>query len=456
MQLVPFKFVGDILRRAHIVPSQPRTYTGIFNPAFFQFLFNVIMTVPFGIYLRYYFKCRFLKTLILSFCLSLFFELTQLSGLYFIYPRSYRLFDVDDLLANTLGGVFGYAIISPFLKILPSRERIDKVSFHRGRQVSLTRRLISAMFDLIVVALLGGLASTFLRIFHLDIPHFGAMVLFLYFSLVPMVFKGRTFGKFITKTRIASFKNVRTRWYQYPLRVGSFLLVMYVIPWLFYRILIPWLDRRSAAAAGLALLSLMVSGIYFFYLFFAAIFRKQWFFQMAPGAFNILAVRNSHTYTVAVISPAGPYNDQTVITGCVNRRPIGEIYIPVHMKLLFGKWHRLGPWGILGRKQHGRVAHSPGQVTGQLYHAHVSVRHILKGMGKDQVWRPLEIHIYGSVNAGPAFWCNHILRQRHKRPFRRVTVIKDCFQHHIQKVFISGVMVFMAPVSLIHHPSMEI
>ena len=103
MQLVPFKFVGDILRRAHIVPSQPRTYTGIFNPAFFQFLFNVIMTVPFGIYLRYYFKCRFLKTLILSFCLSLFFELTQLSGLYFIYPRSYRLFDVDDLLANTLG-----------------------------------------------------------------------------------------------------------------------------------------------------------------------------------------------------------------------------------------------------------------------------------------------------------------------------------------------------------------
>ena len=79
----------------------------------------------------------------------------------------------------------------------------------------------------------------------------------------------------------------------------------------------------------------------------AAIFRKQWFFQMAPGAFNILAVRNSHTYTVAVISPAGPYNDQTVITGCVNRRPIGEIYIPVHMKLLFGKWHRLGPWGIL-------------------------------------------------------------------------------------------------------------
>ena len=73
---------------------------------------------------------------------------------------------------------------------------------------------------------------------------------------------------------------------QYPLRVGSFLLVMYVIPWLFYRILIPWLDRRSAAAAGLALLSLMVSGIYFFYLFFAAIMavlHKRLFYEKISG-----------------------------------------------------------------------------------------------------------------------------------------------------------------------------
>ena len=286
MQLIPFKFVGDILRRAHIVLSRPRTYTGIFNQAFFQFLFNVIMTVPFGIYLRYYFKCRFLKTLVLSFCLSLFFELTQLSGLYFIYPRSYRLFDVDDLLANTLGGILGYGLISPFLKILPSRERIDQVSFHRGRQVSLTRRLVSSMFDLMIIIFFSGVMSVLLKIFSLDIPHFGALVLFLYFALVPMAFKGRTFGKFITKTRIASFKNVRTRWYQYPLRAGSFLLVMYVLPCLISQVLIPWLDKRTQAAAGLALLSLMVFGIYFFYLFFAAIMaalHRRLFYEKLSG-----------------------------------------------------------------------------------------------------------------------------------------------------------------------------
>ena len=58
------------------------------------------MTMPFGVYLRYYFCYHWRKTLQLSFLLSLFFELTQLSGLYFVYPGSYRLFDVDDLIVN--------------------------------------------------------------------------------------------------------------------------------------------------------------------------------------------------------------------------------------------------------------------------------------------------------------------------------------------------------------------
>ena len=38
----------------------------------------------------------FLVKNIFSFLLSLFFEVTQLTGLYFLYPGSYRLFDVDD------------------------------------------------------------------------------------------------------------------------------------------------------------------------------------------------------------------------------------------------------------------------------------------------------------------------------------------------------------------------
>ena len=65
-----------------------------------------------------------MKTMIASFCLSLFFELTQLSGLYFIYPRPYRLFDVNDLVTNTLGGIIGF-VVTPLFYIYASYEKTD-------------------------------------------------------------------------------------------------------------------------------------------------------------------------------------------------------------------------------------------------------------------------------------------------------------------------------------------
>lgn len=46
--------------------------------------------------------------MMLTLGLSLVFELTQLSGLFGLYPRPYRLADVDDLMTNTLGGMVGY------------------------------------------------------------------------------------------------------------------------------------------------------------------------------------------------------------------------------------------------------------------------------------------------------------------------------------------------------------
>ena len=42
-----------------------------------------------------------------------------MSGLYGIYPRPYRLFDVDDLLMNTLGAVVGYGVGKVMNPLLP-------------------------------------------------------------------------------------------------------------------------------------------------------------------------------------------------------------------------------------------------------------------------------------------------------------------------------------------------
>ena len=107
--LIPFSFINDIIKETSFNIMIPSTYLkALTEHCIYVVIFNILMTVPFGMYLRYYYKASFKKVLFLSFFLSLFFELTQLTGLYFIYPKPYRLFDIDYLLLNTTGGVVGY------------------------------------------------------------------------------------------------------------------------------------------------------------------------------------------------------------------------------------------------------------------------------------------------------------------------------------------------------------
>lgn len=53
---------------------------------------------------------------------SLLTETAQLTGIFGLYPCSYRLFDVDDLLLNTGGAGLGFALggcCSPMCERLP-------------------------------------------------------------------------------------------------------------------------------------------------------------------------------------------------------------------------------------------------------------------------------------------------------------------------------------------------
>lgn len=134
IRLIPFSFVLDFFRETSFVFTNPKTYIkALTEPCFYTVVFNIFMTIPFGMYLRYYFKCNLKKTVLFSFLLSLFFELTQLTGLYFLYPYPYRIFDVDDLIMNTLGGVLGYFLVGTIRFLLPSRDKIDQDSYEAGR-----------------------------------------------------------------------------------------------------------------------------------------------------------------------------------------------------------------------------------------------------------------------------------------------------------------------------------
>ncbi|HEX3078046.1 MAG TPA: VanZ family protein, partial [Lachnospiraceae bacterium] len=59
IQLIPFRFIADILRETPFVFSNPHTYLpALFHRAVLQVVFNVLMMLPFGMILRYYFGLK--------------------------------------------------------------------------------------------------------------------------------------------------------------------------------------------------------------------------------------------------------------------------------------------------------------------------------------------------------------------------------------------------------------
>ena len=203
-QLIPFNFITEFINNSGFVLNDFSTYlTAIKSSQFFVPIFNIVLTIPFGAYLHYYFKFSFKKTILFTFLLSLFFELTQLSGLYFIYPRGYRLFDVDDLILNTCGGLVGYFVGNLLLKFLPNREAIDDTSKALGRKVSIVRRSIAYMLDWVIASFIFGLAFI---IFDFNVNYNYLIFMCAYFILLPLIFKDQTLGCKFMKIKIVSTK----------------------------------------------------------------------------------------------------------------------------------------------------------------------------------------------------------------------------------------------------------
>lgn len=77
-----------------------------------QVLLNILLFIPLGLLLRYRWSIGFTAALYLSFGVSLAIELTQLTGFWGLYGCSVRTFDAEDLLANTVGGILGWAALT--------------------------------------------------------------------------------------------------------------------------------------------------------------------------------------------------------------------------------------------------------------------------------------------------------------------------------------------------------
>lgn len=147
-QLDVFRFVADI--RAERSGAGPVAW--LRNPAVLQLAFNIALFVPLGMLARYVFRRGLAVTLLVGFAVSLLVELTQLTGVWGVAECTYRLFDVDDLLANTVGAAVGFAA-APLLRMVPGQRGTGPAD--RPRPVTGARRALGMVLDVLLLTLLG-------------------------------------------------------------------------------------------------------------------------------------------------------------------------------------------------------------------------------------------------------------------------------------------------------------
>lgn len=226
-QLIPFNFIGTFFSESGFVLSNFSTYIpALKHASFYQVAYNLVLLLPLGVYLRYYFKCSFKKTLFITFGVSLFFELTQLSGLYFVYPRGYRLFDVDDLIINTLGGVLGYLFVSPFMKLLPTRDSIDEKAFVTGKKVSGIRRILAFSIDFILCMITYILVVSLMSVISFR-STLDSLIFLTFFMIIPILTRGFSVGKALVKIRICGEDGSKASTLQILLRCVFIYLLLY-------------------------------------------------------------------------------------------------------------------------------------------------------------------------------------------------------------------------------------
>ena len=138
IQLVPFQSFLDIERETLL-----RDLAII--------LFNVALTMPLGYFLKEFFHASMKKAVLCGFLVSLLYEVTQLTGLFFIYPRAYRIFDIDDLIINTLGAYLGYVVAPLISGLLPGISDKQNQRLVQGSEVAFAQRAIAAAMDFLII-----------------------------------------------------------------------------------------------------------------------------------------------------------------------------------------------------------------------------------------------------------------------------------------------------------------
>ncbi len=117
------------------------------SAAFLQLALNVFLFVPLGFFARLLFGRGIFAATALGFVVSSLVEVTQLTGVWGIYPCAYRVFDVVDLATNTGGALLGsiVALVIP-RRVWMRRPAAEVLQPH---PVTRWRRLLAMVSDVL-------------------------------------------------------------------------------------------------------------------------------------------------------------------------------------------------------------------------------------------------------------------------------------------------------------------
>lgn len=305
VQPIPFFFLYEIIQESPFSWAKASSYINLIkHPSFLPAFFNLLILFPLGVYMRYFRgkSLTFKKMLVIGFLTSLFFELTQITGLYGIYNCPYRTFNVDDLILNTLGAGLGFLLAPIILALFPKRETLLKKSeqiFQAGTVRPLAQ-LLAILIDYIAVYItwigfstISTIDSPIVKILYVILG------LFLMQYIIPLWTEGKTLG---TSFLRFSLQNEKAPWSKSLMK--RWLAIIF--PWFTYQVIqvilahavldmdSPYYSLRVYLDIGLFLLLLLLGFLLFFH-FIRVIFskgQKRFYFDEIS---NISSVYHQHS-----------------------------------------------------------------------------------------------------------------------------------------------------------------
>lgn len=219
----PFRFLKMLTRELR---GNISLFSIVKSPTLMVTAFNVLLLMPLGFFLRYLFQIKNIGVAtMIGFLVSLFYEITQLTALYGLYPCRYRQFEVDDLITNTFGCFIGF-LIARYSNLLPN---ISSKPLLNRTEVTLTQRFLAIFVDSLLVIfftsyVIEGLSQ---NIWIQSLMKVGTIVF--YFIFVSKITNGQTFGKKLLGIRIVRMDGTRLTYKDLIARYSVFLILPFLV-----------------------------------------------------------------------------------------------------------------------------------------------------------------------------------------------------------------------------------